>query len=62
MLRTLMLCVSKHTLQIHPDYKDLIIGMRSATAKDDNYSLDKDKTSHDDLVDGLRLSLCAIKF
>lgn len=62
MLKTLMLCVSKRTLFIHPDHKDLIIGMRSATAKDDNYSLDKNKTSRDDLIDALRLSLCPISF
>lgn len=62
MLRTLMVCVSKRTLRIHPDFKELIIALRSATAKDDNYSLDKQKSSYDDLTDGLRLSLCAVKF
>jgi hypothetical protein len=62
MLQKLMLCVSKRTIRIHPEYKDLVIGMRSATARDDNYSLDKDKTSHDDLINALRLSLCPVSF
>ena len=36
-------------------YEKLIISLRTARAKE--YSLDKEQTSYDDLLDGLRLSL-----
>jgi len=36
-------------------YEKLIISLRTAQAKE--YSLDRELTSYDDLLDGLRLSL-----
>ena len=37
------------------EYDKLIISLRTAQARE--YSLDKDQTSYDDLLDALRLSL-----
>lgn len=62
MLKRLMLCISEHTIRIDKRYDKLITGLRSATAKDDNYSLNKEQTSYNDLVDGLRLSITACRF
>jgi hypothetical protein len=62
MLQKLMLIVSKHTIRIDPSFNKLIIGLRSAQAKGDKYSLDKDKTVYDDLVDALRLSCMSMRF
>lgn len=62
MLQKLMLIVSKHTIRIDPTFNKLIIGLRSAQAKDDKYSLDKEKTIYDDLVDALRLSCMSMRF
>jgi hypothetical protein len=45
----------KVTCAIPDKYEKLIISLRTAQAKE--YSLDKEQTSYDDLIDTLRLSL-----
>ena len=47
--------INKEYLAIPEKYDKLIVSLRTAQAKE--YSLDKEQTSYDDLLDGLRLSL-----
>jgi hypothetical protein len=54
MLSHLHLMVNKEYLAI-PKYDKLIVSLRTAYAKE--YSLDKEQTSYDDMIDALRLSL-----
>jgi hypothetical protein len=42
---------------INPRYNKLITALRTAVEKGDG-TLDKEATSHDDLMDAFRLSLC----
>lgn len=62
MLKKLMLCISKHAIRIDKRFDKLITGLRSATAKDDNYSLNKEHTAYPDLIDALRLSIIIARF
>jgi hypothetical protein len=55
MLSHLYLMVNEGLLAIPDKYEKLIISLRTCQTKD--YSLDKEQTSYDDLLDGLRLSL-----
>jgi hypothetical protein len=57
MLSNLHVMVSKGYLAIPSKYEKLITSLRTATATE--YSLDKQQTSYDDLLDALRLSLKA---
>ncbi len=52
MLSHLYLMINKGYLAIPEKYDKLIVSLRTA-----QYSLDKEQTSYDDLLDGLRLSL-----
>jgi hypothetical protein len=47
--------INEGLLAIPESYEKLIISLRTAQAKE--YSLDKEQTSYDDLLDALRLSL-----
>jgi hypothetical protein len=47
--------INKEYLAIPEEYDKLIVSLRTAQAKE--YSLDKENTSYDDLLDALRLSL-----
>ena len=55
MLSHLYLMINEGYLAIPEQYEELIISLRTAQAKE--YSLDKEQTSYDDLLDALRLSL-----
>jgi hypothetical protein len=55
MLSHLHLMVNKEYLAIPEKFDKLIVSLRTAYAKE--YSLDKEQTSYDDLLDALRLSL-----
>lgn len=55
MLPHLYLMINEGLLAIPEEYEKLIISLRTAQAKE--YSLDKEQTSYDDLLDGLKLSL-----
>jgi hypothetical protein len=57
MLRHVEQILQKKLLRIHPTFSKLIIALRTATSKGDKYDLDKERTSHDDLLDSLQLSL-----
>jgi hypothetical protein len=47
--------MSKNLLKLQPEkYEKLIISLRTAQPKE--YSLDKEQTNHDDLLDALRLA------
>jgi len=47
--------INKGYLAISEKYEKLITSLRTSYANE--YSLDKEQTSYDDLLDGLRLSL-----
>jgi hypothetical protein len=51
--------VNKEYLAIPEKFDKLILSLRTAYANE--YSLDKEQTSYDDLFDALRLSLKAYK-
>jgi hypothetical protein len=55
MLSHLYLMINEDYLAIPERFDKLIISLRTAQAKE--YSLDKDNTSYNDLLDALRLSL-----
>jgi hypothetical protein len=55
MLGHLHVMISKGYLAIPEKYDKLIVSLRTAQARE--YSLDKDQTSYNDLLDALRLSL-----
>ena len=55
MLSHLHLMVNEEYLVIPEKYDKLIVSLRTAYAKE--YSLDKEQTSYDDMIDALRLSL-----
>jgi hypothetical protein len=53
-------CLDKHWIAIHhPNFYKLIVGLRTATATDG--LLEKASTSHNDILDAFRLSLCLYK-
>ena len=52
-------CLDKEWVAIHPDLHKLIIALRTAVATDG--LLEKASTSHDDILDAFRLSLCLYK-
>ena len=47
--------INKEYLAIPEKFDKLIVSLRTAYAKE--YSLDKEQTSYDDMIDALRLSL-----
>ena len=55
MLSHLHLMINKEYLAIPEKFDKLIVSLRTAYAKE--YSLDKEQTSYDDMIDALRLSL-----
>ncbi len=50
--------MSKRFIKIHPSFHKLIVSLRTAVVIDD-WKLDKQQTSHDDILDSFRLSLCS---
>jgi hypothetical protein len=59
MLSHLYLLINKEYLAIPEKYDKLILSLRTSIANE--YTLDKDQTSYDDLLDALRLSLRGYK-
>jgi hypothetical protein len=57
MLQWTYTLMSKKLIQIHPSLQKLIVSLRTAIVIDD-WKLDKQQTSHDDMLDSFRLSLC----
>ena len=57
MLRNLEIFLQKRVLKINQKFDKLQIALRTATSKGDKYDLDKERTSHDDILDSLMLSL-----
>jgi hypothetical protein len=49
--------LSKRLIKILPSLQKLIVSLRTAVVID-NWKLDKQQTSHDDILDSFRLSLC----
>lgn len=59
MLSHLYLLMNRNLIAIPSEHDKLILSLRSAVA--DEYTLDKDETNYDDLLDALRLSVRAYK-
>ena len=57
MLQWTYTLMSKRFIKIHPSLQNLIVALRTAIVTDD-WKLDKQQTSHHDLLDSFRLSLC----
>jgi hypothetical protein len=57
MLQWTYTLMSKRLVKIHPSLQKLIVSLRTATVSDD-WKLDKQQSSQQDLLDSLRLSLC----
>ena len=57
MLQWTYTLMSKRFINIHPSLQNLIVALRTAIVTDD-WKLDKQQTSHHDLLDSFRLSLC----
>ena len=49
--------MSKRLVKIHPSLQGLIVSLRTATVSDE-WTLDKQQTSHHDILDSFRLALC----
>ena len=49
--------MSKRFIKIHPSLQKLIVVLRTAVVSDE-WKLDKQQTSHHDLLDSFRLALC----
>ena len=59
LLPHLHLMINEGYLPIPEKYEKLIISLRTSQAKE--YSLDKENTSYDDLLDALRVNLIGYK-
>jgi hypothetical protein len=57
MLQWTYTLMSKRFIKIRPSLQKLIVSLRTAVVIDD-WKLDKQQTSHDDILDSFRLSLC----
>jgi hypothetical protein len=57
MLQWTYTLMSKRFIKIHPSLQKLIVSLRTAIVIDD-WKLDKQQTSHDDILDSFRLALC----
>jgi hypothetical protein len=57
MLQWTYTLLSKRMVRIHPSLQKLIVSLRTAVVSDE-WKLDKYQTSHDDILDSFRLSLC----
>lgn len=61
--------MAKHTVKylahrrvkIHPKFDKLTTSLKSATTKDDEYSLDKNKSAFNDLFDSFTMCLLCLK-
>ena len=49
--------LSKRFVKIHPSLQKLIVSLRTAIVSDE-WKLDKQQTSHHDILDSFRLALC----
>ena len=57
MLEWTYMLMSKRFVKIHPSLQKLIVSLRTAVVIDD-WKLDKQQTSHHDVLDSFRLALC----
>ncbi len=57
MLQWASTLMSKRMIKIHPSLHKLIVSLRTATVSEE-WKLDKQQTSHNDILDSFRLSLC----
>jgi hypothetical protein len=59
MAKHIVKVLAHRRVRIHPKFDKLITALKSATVKDDEYSIDKPKSAYNDLLDAFRMaSLC----
>ncbi len=57
MLQWTYTLMSRRLIKIHPSLQKLIVSLRTAVVSDE-WKLDKQQTSYNDVLDSLRLALC----
>lgn len=60
MAKQLVKIMAHRRVRIHPKFDKLITALKSATTKDDEYSLDKPKSAFNDLLDSFRMALLCL--
>jgi hypothetical protein len=61
MAKHLIKVLAHRRVRIHPSFDELLISIKSATTKEDEYTLDKSKSANNDLFDAFRMSLLCLK-
>ena len=61
MVKHVVKVLAHHRVRIHRTFEDLIISLKSATTKEDEYTLDKARSANNDLFDAFRMSLLCLK-
>jgi hypothetical protein len=61
MAKHIVKILAHHKVRIHPRFDKLITALKSATVKDDNYSIDKEKSAFSDLLDAFRMCLLSLR-
>ena len=56
MAKHLIKVLAHKRVRIHPSFDELIISIKSATTKENEYTLDKSKSANNDLFDAFRMS------
>jgi hypothetical protein len=54
-------CLAKQRVRIHPKFDKLITALKSATTKDDEFSLDKSQSAFSDIFDAFRMCLLCLR-
>ena len=60
MAKHLVKVMAHRRVRIHPKFDKLITALKSATTKDDEYSIDKPKSAYNDLLDSFRMALLCL--
>jgi hypothetical protein len=61
MAKHVVKCMAKQRVRIDPKFDKLITSLKSATTKDDEFSLDKSQSAFNDLFDSFRMALLCLK-
>ena len=60
MAKHLVKIMAHRRVRIHSKFDKLITALKSATTKDDEYSIDKPKSAYNDLLDAFRMALLCL--
>ncbi|MPZ07167.1 MAG: hypothetical protein GEU26_12275 [Nitrososphaeraceae archaeon] len=61
MAKHLVKALAHKRVRINPKFDDLIISLKSATTKEDEWTLDKPRSANNDLFDAFRMSMLCLK-